>query len=94
MATQEHVTRLHLAVESIKSLVNDSSLHPVRIGSSSLAESPLPDLLARLVKQGEFAIMNAPGTPDGAVTAAASRAAQPVSGQAVRFRKCPRRDRA
>src|SRR5262245_3453074 len=72
MATQEHVTRLHLAVESIKSLVNDSSLHPVRIGSSSLAESPLPDLLARLVKQGEFAIMNAPGTPDGAVTAAAS----------------------
>ena len=72
MATQEHVTRLHLAVESVKSLVSDSSLHSVKIGSSSLAESPLPDLLARLVKQGEFAIINAPGTPDGAVTAAAS----------------------
>src|SRR5262249_25912777 len=72
MATQEHVTRLNLAVESIKSFVNDSSLYCAKIGSSSLPESPLPDLLARLVKQGEFAIINAPGTPDGAVTAAAS----------------------
>jgi hypothetical protein len=72
MATQEHVTRLRLAVESLKSCVNNSSLYRVQIGSSSLSQGPLPDLLARLVNQGEFAIINAPAAPDGAVSAAAA----------------------
>jgi hypothetical protein len=72
MATQEHVTRLHLAVESLKSHVDDPSLDRAPLGSSSLSQGPLPDLLARLVNQGEFAIINAPATPDSAVAAAVS----------------------
>jgi hypothetical protein len=35
-----------------------------------LSKGPLPDLLSRLVSKGEFAIINGPGTWDGAVSAA------------------------
>src|SRR5262245_33461761 len=72
MATQEQVTRLRLAVEYLKTHINESSLYSAETGPSSLPQGRLPDFLARLVKQGEFAIINAPATPDDAVCAAAS----------------------
>jgi hypothetical protein len=70
MATEDHVTRLRLAVDHLKSMANYGALYRQHLGASSLSKGPLPDLLSRLVSKGEFAIINGPGTWDGAVSAA------------------------